>query len=133
MNLSANEIASTLRKAGRGAGLDDGTAHDVAAAALRATAAGEDGVAEALRLFDEPDAARSLVAAADLLAAGETAEVPSSMLVPFLTDDAEAPHGAYAVDTGSWERILLFAHRTYVPASEASRLAGAGAGTTDND
>jgi len=32
-----------------------------------------------------------------------------------------------------WEALSAFAHRTYVPASEASRLKGAGAGLTDND
>jgi len=31
------------------------------------------------------------------------------------------------------ERLKVFAARTYVPASEASRVAGAGAGLTDND
>ena len=34
---------------------------------------------------------------------------------------------------GSWTRIEQLAHRTYVPASDASRLSGAGAGLTDND
>jgi len=40
-----------------------------------------------------------------------------------------------AVDIGDeiWEALSAFAHRTYVPASEASRLKGAGAGLTDND
>ena len=32
-----------------------------------------------------------------------------------------------------WEALSAFAHRTYVPATEASRLKGAGAGLTDND
>jgi hypothetical protein len=32
-----------------------------------------------------------------------------------------------------WEALGRFAHRTYVPATEASRLKGAGAGLTDND
>ena len=32
-----------------------------------------------------------------------------------------------------WEALSAFAHRTYVPASESSRLKGAGAGLTDND
>lgn len=36
-------------------------------------------------------------------------------------------------DAGIMERLGKFAARTYAPASEASRLAGAGAGTTDND
>ncbi len=37
------------------------------------------------------------------------------------------------VDDASVEVLNTYAHRTYVPASEASRLAGAGAGLLDND
>ena len=38
-----------------------------------------------------------------------------------------------AVDAGSWSRLDAFARRTLAPVTEASRLAGAGAGLTDND
>jgi hypothetical protein len=38
-----------------------------------------------------------------------------------------------AVDAETWSRLNAFAHRTFAPATEASRLAGAGAGLTDND
>lgn len=38
-----------------------------------------------------------------------------------------------AVDAETWSRLSAFAHRTFAPATEASRLAGAGAGLTDND
>ena len=37
------------------------------------------------------------------------------------------------VDRQAWTRLNDYAHRTFAPASEASRLAGAGAGLTDND
>lgn len=37
------------------------------------------------------------------------------------------------VDSASWTELHRFAHRTYVPASEQSRSAGAGAGLSDND
>lgn len=52
--------------------------------------------------------------------------------------DAPAPQpepgvGGVALPDELWERASAFAHRTYVPASEASRLTGAGAGTSDND
>ncbi len=40
---------------------------------------------------------------------------------------------AYAVADADWRILADFAHRTYAPATEASRLAGAGAGLTDND
>lgn len=33
----------------------------------------------------------------------------------------------------TWSSLLAFAHRTYAPATEESRLLGAGAGTSDND
>ncbi len=33
----------------------------------------------------------------------------------------------------AWERLQALARKSYVPASEASRLGGAGAGLTDND
>ncbi len=36
-------------------------------------------------------------------------------------------------DPQSWARIEAYVHRTYVPASEHSRRAGAGAGLIDND
>ncbi|MBT2130588.1 DUF3726 domain-containing protein [Aliiroseovarius lamellibrachiae] len=37
------------------------------------------------------------------------------------------------VSDESWERLGVFAHRTYAPATEESRLRGAGAGLSDND
>jgi len=37
------------------------------------------------------------------------------------------------VDAKAWATLGAFAHRTYAPATEESRLAGAGAGLSDND
>lgn len=37
------------------------------------------------------------------------------------------------VDAETWSRLAAFAQRTFAPATEASRLAGAGAGLTDSD
>ena len=134
MGHSLNEIASTLRKAGRGAGLDDGTADDIAHAAVRAVADGHDGFRWALEALDEPERALALVTAADLRAAGEAVDAPLSPLFPYLAEFDDAPrHGAFAVEPELWTKALALAHRTYVPASEVSRLAGAGAGTSDND
>ena len=45
---------------------------------------------------------------------------------------AAKTHGV-AADPESWRRISSYVHRTYVPASERSRLQGAGAGLIDND
>lgn len=36
-------------------------------------------------------------------------------------------------DPGTWDRLTRLAHRTYAPATEESRLKGAGAGLADND
>jgi len=37
------------------------------------------------------------------------------------------------VEDADWQRLAALAHRSYAPATEESRLAGAGAGTNDND
>ena len=41
--------------------------------------------------------------------------------------------GGVTVNEGNWKKLERYAHHTYVPATEASRLAGAGAGLNDND
>lgn len=41
--------------------------------------------------------------------------------------------GGYRVDDKVWKKLQGYAFNTYVPVSDASRLSGAGAGTTDND
>ena len=41
--------------------------------------------------------------------------------------------GRHMIDPAVLDVLYQFAHRTYVPATEASRQAGAGAGTSDND
>ena len=46
---------------------------------------------------------------------------------------ARRPGKRGTVSTDIWERLNTFAKRTYAPATEASRLLGAGAGATDND
>ena len=130
---SLNEIVSTLRKAGRGAGLDDGAAEDIARAAGLAVAANEDGFAWALDALRDVGAAGALVAAADLIEAGETVEAPGSPLLPWLLSDEDPGFGAFEIAADAWAAALALAHETYVPASDASRLAGAGAGTSDND
>lgn len=43
------------------------------------------------------------------------------------------PSGRVEVDESIWRQLQRLAHRTYVPASEQSRLLGAGAGNIDND
>jgi len=45
---------------------------------------------------------------------------------------ASIAHGCKVDDT-VWQKMRAFAHNTYVPISDQSRLSGAGAGLTDND
>lgn len=41
--------------------------------------------------------------------------------------------GSRSVDAAAWAVLGTLAHRTYVPANDASRASGAGAGLSDND
>ncbi|MEM8952264.1 MAG: DUF3726 domain-containing protein [Pseudomonadota bacterium] len=47
--------------------------------------------------------------------------------------DTPATLQALPVDAEDWNRLAAFAQRIYAPATEASRLSGAGAGLTDNN
>lgn len=47
--------------------------------------------------------------------------------------DPEPQHSRAAPEPDDWQSMLRFAHRTYAPATEASRQLGAGAGLSDND
>lgn len=44
-----------------------------------------------------------------------------------------SPHPRRAAPAEAWARLGKWEHKTYAPATEASRLAGAGAGLSDND
>lgn len=55
-------------------------------------------------------------------------EQPASM-----DETVEPASQSRMVDDAACDTLLELAHRTYAPATEASRLAGAGAGTSDND
>jgi len=50
-----------------------------------------------------------------------------------LSGKTQAVRGRAAPDAATIATLETFAARTYAPATEASRLAGAGAGTSDND
>lgn len=54
---------------------------------------------------------------------------PKKLHVGTAADSSQMP----VVDTPQWEKLSHFAHLTYVPATQASRLFGAGAGVADND
>lgn len=48
-------------------------------------------------------------------------------------DPPRSPSIRGSVSSEVWARLNAFAHRTYAPATEASRILGAGAGVSDND
>ncbi len=52
-------------------------------------------------------------------------------------DDSDLPAAPVnelaAPDAATWSRLAVFAQRTFAPATEASRLSGAGAGLSDNN
>ena len=79
------------------------------------------------------------VSADGLTVRGDTAGAGSPQQVRVLTGTGAAAAqlrprpGAVGIAGEIWEALGRFAHRTYVPATEASRLKGAGAGLTDND
>ena len=68
---------------------------------------------------------------------GQTEGHPVRAKVTLALAPATGPHLALVsrrtAPTAAWEALNVFAHKTYAPATEASRLAGAGAGVTDND
>jgi hypothetical protein len=63
----------------------------------------------------------------DAKAAGASASLGGTLGTPMPQATRAAP------DAAAWESLNRFAHRTFAPATEASRLAGAGAGLSDND
>lgn len=55
----------------------------------------------------------------------------SAAIIPSTDQPATSPRPV--VNPEIWQRLQLFARRTYVPATEQSRVLGAGAGVIDND
>ena len=162
MRVSRSEFEATVRKAARGADWPPSLAEDLSRAAGALAATGGPGGELALQMVEKDgrDTLAATITAFELSLGGEAASVtgaPSELLqgcalclgaehdVGF--DVAEDGEGATImakpeesveiveifVDPAVWSRLGALAHKSYVPASEASRLAGAGAGLTDND
>ncbi|WP_438959161.1 hypothetical protein [Nereida sp.] len=133
---SANEASMLLQKAARGAGFGVAQARDF-------------GIAAALHLY----ASRSEGDLIDALthSVGPITTLPAMMddlldptsdgcgvftglaLSYFQTATARPAIGRIVMSYGLNAHLNTLAAKTYVPASDASRLAGAGAGLTDND
>lgn len=72
-----------------------------------------------------------LIASAEPKSIRITAKSPEPAATPCIS--RQALLNGVKLDDAVHTRLSAFAHRTYVPATEASRLLGAGAGLTDND
>lgn len=134
-------------KAARGAGMPLGCAEELARAAPALAAQGAlELVPDLLDLpFDVPDFENGRVAGGhpvlaitalrDLQGAGVKVVLETPVPEPLqqVMQSGAAPVGPFEVDAGLWAGLQAYAERTFVPESEASRLAGAGAGLTDND
>jgi hypothetical protein len=157
MNLSANQIVATTLKAARGAGFPMAQAECFAAATAQHLIQNrsEDDLSQALihtddspilslpALLDEvcvsgsqtlqnpnlPSLVQSYVETAafeaQCIRAGQT------ILIKHLSD--RTPVARVEMSPTLWAHLNKLAAKTYVPASEASRISGAGAGLSDND
>ena len=156
---SLNEVGGMIHKAARGAGIPIGLADELAAAGVRLIGTGGAAAEVTQALTDETGVAFTGPAAIDaalcdraeqrlsdvetpallvaMVAARQvdvTAEVQGSdvVLKPGATQ-AEKPTGPVVIPDADWAKWDALAAKTYVPATEESRLSGAGAGLTDND
>jgi hypothetical protein len=161
MNLSANQIVATTLKAARGAGFPMAQAECFAAATAQHLIQNrsEDDLSQALihtddspilslpALLDEvcvsgsqtlqnpnlPSLVQSYVETAafeaQCIRAGQT------ILIKHLSDRPPliTPVARVEMSPTLWAHLNKLAAKTYVPASEASRISGAGAGLSDND
>jgi uncharacterized protein DUF3726 len=162
MRRTLNEIEVGLRKAAMGAGFPQGLAEDIGRAAMVMCGLGGDGVGTVLGRLDGGGLGE-IVTAFDLLGAGLTDNARfaggdfalvrafaivagqaqgrgfdvvndgdeivvrrGDMTMPPLSNGAE-------VSDADWQKVAALVQKTFVPASEGSRLTGAGAGMTDND
>jgi len=144
---SANETSGMVLKAARGAGMSIGCAEELGRAAPALAAQGAlDCVNDLLKQpFDVPQLVngsvcdghpvQAVLAWRDLKAAGVDATLACE--VPQVLFDALCAQtsicGPFEVNEQVWDQLSDFAAKTLVPESDASRLAGAGAGLTDND
>lgn len=131
---SVAELSAELRKAARGVGAPLAVAEDLAAAADRM-----DGIAlaEMARILTLADAGARLAQLGEVLdrrACGLEGSVPEGLShVVAALDRPAGQVGPVEVAAQVWQVLTGCAARTYVPASAASRAAGAGAGLSDND
>ena len=110
-DLSQNEFESTLALALEANGLAQGLCKPAARVALLMAIDSRDPIPQALHWTDQD-------------------VVP---LLSMLGKSLVPRQRVTTVSEASWKRVKSLASNTYVPESEASKLAGAGAGTHDSD
>lgn len=161
MRRSLNEIEVGLRKAALGAGWPQGLAEDIGRAGMVMCGLGGNGVGAVLAMLDgEDEGLGDMVVALDLLGAHVITEARFSQADPGLIEAfaivaGQAQNCGFVVDGSSvfkrgalanpalsngaevtdadWQKVTALVQNIFVPASEGSRLKGAGAGLTDND
>lgn len=169
MQLSLNEVETTVTKAAQGCGLDFGIAAEIGAAAGWLCARGLDGVSAAVAVLSAGPDPRTIVDrlrldTVDLVVAkgsplpavgcssplmlralaaraGCSVQLDRSGVEPGGTwvvgpcrpAQVETVEAATVAVIPEWEQLLAWAALTHVTSSERSRIAGAGAGLTDND
>jgi len=136
MSFSLNEVHMTLRKALCGRGLAFGVADEFGAVGARlSSGSSEDGVAAVLALTNDAliDLLHQVETSLSDAGAFEPARQIEIKLVEQLQGQPFPRDRACAISAESWQQALDLSRLTYVPESEESRLAGAGAGTNDND
>lgn len=161
--VSRNEVETLCYRAALGVGLPQGLAEDAAWIGARLACTRPDGLAVMLRALAtvethpvvapvfrrEGGAWRANQAFVPALAAGPVAAdlrraEPGVAVIIGETDEADIiticlasgevpPQQPFAAEDGVWRELGRLAARTYVPASDMSRLMGAGAGLLDND
>jgi uncharacterized protein DUF3726 len=162
MRRTLNEIEVGLRKAAIGAGFPLGLAEEIGRAGMVMCGLGGDGVGAVLARLDGSGLGE-IVSALDLLGAGvqddaqfSGGDFPLVQAFAIVAGQAQGrgfdvvnEDGATVVTRGEfsapsllngaevpetdWQNVVALVQKTFVPASEASRLKGAGAGMTDND
>lgn len=132
MRCSRNEIHALALKAAVGSGLDYGSAQDAARATVALCAENPGGLGLLLRELLQPDELSAMVARASLDTS--CSDLEDKVFYKALIEPSSAPaSGHLEVDDTDIENAKALAALTYVPATETSRLRGAGAGTTDSD
>lgn len=125
MSYSANEIMALASKAARGGGAPAGQANAFGRAAVVHLAEGR---AES----DLTHALAALPLGPILSLAIDPLSEQTPLALSYQGQPAVVP-ARLGASGALMDALSALAHKTYVPATDASRLAGAGAGLTDND